>query len=227
NKIIIEELKKNFPHSHAHYIVEPNGVDFSSFTGIEKSEARERLGLPSDVPIALYTGRFFEWKGLEILPQAAAKTPSIRWQIVGGDRSDFIRFANGPLPENCMFAGSRPHNEMPLWFSAADVLLVLGTARDIQSYRYTSPMKLFEYLASGRTIVASNTPAIREIVSEQEAIFYTPDDPLDLAQAVQSAVRDSGELSVRTEAATRLAAASSWRARAERIMHFIEKTTCR
>jgi glycosyltransferase involved in cell wall biosynthesis len=227
NKIIVEELQKNFPHPHIRYIVEPNGVDSSSFAGVEKSEARKRLGLPHDMPIVLYAGRFFEWKGLEILPQAAAKTPFIRWQVVGGDRSDFSEIVGETLPENLFFAGSRPHSEMPLWFSAADVLLVLGTARDIQSYRYTSPMKLFEYLASGRTIVASNTPAIREIVSEKEVIFYTPDDPLDMARAVQSAVHSSDEeISLRIEAAMRLAKTSSWRGRAERIVHFIEKTTC-
>lgn len=227
NKIIVEELKNNFPRSRARYIVEPNGVDLSMFAGIDKREARTRLGLPQDTPMVLYTGRFFEWKGLEILPRAAAATPSIRWQIVGGDQMEFTAVVKTTLPNNFFFAGSRPHSEMPLWFAAADALIVLGTARDIQSYRYTSPMKLFEYLAAGRPIIASNTPAIREIVSENEVIFYTPDDAHDLARAVQSSVLSSGEeLSVRIEAAMHLAETSSWRGRAERIVHFIEKTTC-
>lgn len=224
NKIIVEELQKNFPHSRARYIVEPNGVDLSMFAGIDKKDARTKLGLPHDLQVVLYTGRFFEWKGLEILPRAAAATPAVRWQIVGGDRADFATLVKELLPENLFFAGSRPHSEMPFWFAAADALIVLGTARDIQSYRYTSPMKLFEYLAAGRPIIASNTPAIREIVSENEVIFYTPDDAHDLARAVQLAATHGEKLTQRTEAAMRLAASSSWRARAERIVQFLEET---
>ena len=225
NNIIVEELQQNFPCSRARYIVEPNGVDLTAFAGeIDKVSARAQLGLPHDTPIVLYTGRFFEWKGLEIVPLAAAETPDIRWQIVGGDRAQFVHLTEKSLPENLYFAGSRPHNEMSLWFAAADALIVLGTARDIQSYRYTSPMKLFEYLATGRPIIASCTPAIREIVSEQEVLFYEPDDVQDLAQRVHYAVTHSDELIPRTEAAIRLAEISSWRARAERIVRFMEES---
>ncbi len=223
NQIIVEELKETFPHASARYIVEPNGVDLSVFAGIDKRDARTRLGLPHDIPIVLYTGRFFGWKGLEILPYAAALTPSMRWQMVGGTEEEFARVVKDPLPANFFLAGSRPHNEMPLWFAAADALVVLGTARDVQSYRYTSPMKLFEYLAAGRPIIASNTPAIREIVSEKEVLFYTPDDAHDLARIAKSAVTHGQELASRIEAATRLAVASSWRARAERIVRFIDE----
>lgn len=225
NKIIVEELKQNFPHSRTRYIVESNGVDVSEFAGIPKRDARVQLGLPPNTPIVLYAGRFFNWKGLEILPQAAAENLSIRWQIVGGEGKDFKRLVKERLPANFFFAGSRPHKEMSLWFAAADALLVLGTVRDIQSYRYTSPMKLFEYLAAGRPIIASNTPAIREIVSDKEATFYTPDDAQDLARVVQHTVTHGAELALQTTAAQRLAEASSWRARAERIVQFIQENS--
>ena len=222
NKIIVGELQKNFPRSRTRYIVEPNGVDLSTFAVVNKRDARERFGLPHDTPIVLYAGRFFEWKGLDILPRAAAESPSVRWQIVGGDRAQFTDLVKMPLPENVFFAGSRPHSEMPLWFAAADILLVLGTARDIQSYRYTSPIKLFEYLAAGRPIIASNTPAIREIVSEEEVLFYTPDDVQDLVRVVESAVMHEEKLVPRIEAALRHAIVSSWRKRAERIVQFMK-----
>lgn len=222
NKIIAAELRRTFPKSRAQYVIEPNGVDVSSLPIIEKKEARERLGLPQDVPIVLYTGRFFAWKGLEILPQAAALTPSIRWQIVGGDKEQFMNLVRKLLPKNLYFAGSRPHSEMSMWFSAADALVVIGTSRDVQSYRYTSPMKLFEYMATGRPIVASNTPAIREVTSVDEALFYTPDDAQDLARVAEYAVTHHKELVPSMEAAKRRATAFSWRARAERILRFME-----
>lgn len=225
NKIIVKELKERFPRSRTHYIVEPNGIDLSEFIDIDKRDARTRLGLPQDIPIALYLGRFFDWKGLEILPQAATQTPSVRWQLVGGSAEDFKKLVKGPLPANFFFAGGCPYNERTLWFAAADALIVLGTARDIQSYRYTSPMRLFEYLATGRPIIASHTPAIREIVSEKQVLFYEPDNVQDLARVVQYAVTHSAELASRIEAAKRMATASSWRARAEHIVQFITENT--
>ncbi len=223
NSIIVAELQQNFPKSRARYLVEPNGIDLSEFSEMSKRDARTRLGLPHDVPVVLYLGRFFDWKGLEIVPRAAAATPSIRWQVVGGTEEDFTRLVNEPLPPNLFLPGGCLYSERTVWFAAADALLVLGTARDRQSYRYTSPMKLFEYLATGRPIIASNTPAIREIVSEKEVIFYEPDNVQDLARAVQRAVTHGADFVPRIEAAQRMAAASSWRARAERIIRFIKE----
>ncbi len=222
NKIIVEELRNFFPNSPTKYLVEPNGVDLSHFApNYTKKEAREKLGLPQDIPIVLYAGRFFEWKGLEILPEAAVKTSHIRWQMVGGVKDDFARLVKKDLPENMFFAGDRPHGEMSLWFTASDALLVLGTKRDIQSYRYTSPMKLFEYLAIGRSIVASSTPAIREIVNDKEVMFYEPDNAGDLARVVEYAVIENEKNKLQHKEAMNRAIKCSWQARAKRIIEFI------
>lgn len=224
NNIIVEELKSNFPHSSTKYLVEPNGVDLSRFTPTcNREEARKKLKLPLDIPIVLYVGRFFEWKGLEIVPQAAARSSSFRWQMVGGTEADFSRLVKQDLPDNMFFSGDRPHEEMPLWLAAADTLLVLGTTRDKQSYRYTSPMKLFEYLLAERPIVASRTPAITQIVSDREVIFYEPDNAQDLAKAVEQAITKKDNTSSLLEEAFEKGRKFSWQARASRIIKFIEE----
>lgn len=224
NKIIIKELKDRFSRSLVAYIAEPNGVDLAQFTNkISKREARIKLGLPENTPIVLYAGRFFEWKGLEIIPAAAALTPQIRWQTVGGIKADFEKLVKRSLPSNLFFAGGRPHSEMSIWFAAADSLLVLGTIRDIQSYRYTSPMKLFEYMASGRAIIASGTPAIREVVNAKEVLFYEPDEAKDLARVAKYSIEQSKEIISMIETTTKRATECSWRARAERIVRFINE----
>lgn len=224
NKIIIDELKKAFPRSPARYIAESNGVDLALFAPRDKSQARLTLGLPRDVPIVLYAGRFYSWKGLEVIPRAAAISPEIRWQMVGDTREKFASFAEEPLPANMHFAGGRPYAEMPLWIASADAVVVLGTKRDEQSYRWTSPMKLFEYLAAGRPIVASATPAVKEVVSADEAFLYEPDDALDLADKARQAVSGGAQAASLVGRAAQSARRLAWNERAKRVIHFIEST---
>lgn len=224
NRIIIEELKKTFPHSPARYIAEPNGVDLSMFSPQDKAQAREKLGLSQGEKIVLYAGRFYDWKGLEIIPRAAALTPELRWQMVGGTREEFTAVVNEPLPENLHFVGGRSYGEMPLWNAAADAVLVLGTKRDEQSYRWTSPMKLFEYLAAGRPIVASATPAIKDTVSSREVLLYEPDNAKDLMEKVRQAVAPGADTAALVNEALRVAPSHTWSGRAKRVIHFIEST---
>ncbi|MEK7101799.1 MAG: glycosyltransferase family 4 protein [Patescibacteria group bacterium] len=224
NRIIIEDLKKTFPRSPARYIAEPNGVDLAMFAPQDKWQARIKLGLPPDVPIVLYAGRFYSWKGLEIIPRAATLTPEICWQMVGDTREKFISMVQEPLPTNMHFAGGQPYARMPLWIAAADAVLVLGTKRDEQSYRWTSPMKLFEYMAAGRPIIASATPAIKDAVSEDEALLYEPDNAKDLADKARRAVVGGTGIAELASRATQAVQRLSWNERAKRVIHFIEST---
>lgn len=224
NRIIIDELKKTFPHSIARYIAEPNGVDLAMFVPQDRVEARTKLGLSLEAPIVLYSGRFYEWKGLEIIPRAAALSPEIRWQMVGDTREKFAAVVKEPIPENMHFVGSRPHSEMPLWIAAADATLVLGTKRDEQSYRWTSPMKLFEYMAASRPIVASATPAIKATLSERSALLYKPDDEEDLACKVRQAITGGEHITLLVRESLQAAQALSWSDRAKRVVRFIKST---
>lgn len=219
NSLIIEEFKQKFTKSKPQYLSEPNGVDTELFASRDKHEARMRLGLPLEATIALYTGRFFGWKGLEILPQAAAHMSTIDWYMVGGSREDFLKVTGlTTVPANMHFIGSQAQAEIPWWLAAADALIVLGTKRDQQSYFYTSPMKLFEYLLSQRPIVASDTPAIRQVVSEKEVFFYEPDNAENLALTLHTCVSNKDAVSEKVSAAYEKGKTHSWSARAKRIL---------
>ncbi|MFI5260380.1 MAG: glycosyltransferase family 4 protein [Candidatus Paceibacteria bacterium] len=224
NTILAKDFKQKFKNLHTRYAIEPNGVDAERFHSQDKSEARKRLGIAEDAHIALYVGRFFDWKGLEIIPAAAKRTADIvQWYMVGGTTEDFVRITHVQPESSMVFVGGVSQPEVVSWIAAADVLILLGTKRDQQSYYYTSPMKLFEYLLSERTIVASETPAIREIVSEKEVLFYNPDSAEDLAAKVREAVTAQGAMKNRIEAAAKLGQRHSWHDRARRILDFMSK----
>ncbi len=229
NRIIKKEMIDRFGLDPQKVTVEPNGVDevyFPSDDSQTRNKVRRSLGIDENLKLALYVGRFFEWKGLEILPQVASLLQNkVTIGIVGGPKDEFSRITGvQSLPSNLLFFGNQPYTSIPLWLQAADVLIVLGTKRDTQSYYYTSPMKLFEYMGSGKPILASRTPAICDIISEKEAVFYEPDKADDMAQKLWYTVNRSDEIALKASAAKALAVTFLWRNRALRILKNINET---
>jgi glycosyltransferase involved in cell wall biosynthesis len=83
-------------------------------------------------------------------------------------------------------------------------------------------MKLFEYMASRRPIVASRTAAIRQIVSSDEVFFYEPDNAADLAEKIKYASQDRSQIRAKTEKAYRKVRDYSWDRRARRVLEFLD-----
>jgi glycosyltransferase involved in cell wall biosynthesis len=97
-------------------------------------------------------------------------------------------------------------------------VLVLPNPPSAMSLRYTSPLKLFEYLAAGRAIVASDLPSIREVVHDGvEAVLVAPGDPDALARGIRRVLDDPDLADRLAGAAAALAPEYSWARRAERL----------
>ncbi|OHA19643.1 MAG: hypothetical protein A2836_02055 [Candidatus Taylorbacteria bacterium RIFCSPHIGHO2_01_FULL_45_63] len=222
NNIIKEKLCERFHLPPEKILVHPNGIDIDFFDlAPQKKEAREKLGLSLQKKTVVYTGQFYDWKGLDIFPAAAKQLPEIYFYLVGGSREEFSELTGiSDIPENVIFAGKRPYEEMPLWLKAADALVVLGTKQNEYSYYHTSPMKLFEYLASGGVIVAAATPAIKDVVSEKEVFFYEPDNVDSFAVTIKQALSEDthSKQAFAKEAAHRF----TWQKRALSILGFIK-----
>ena len=83
-------------------------------------------------------------------------------------------------------------------------------------------MKIFEYMASGRPILASDTPANREILSGNEAYFYEPDNAQDLAGKIKQIMTNSQDLELKVDNARKKVEEYTWRKRAESILEFMK-----
>ncbi|MDP2648515.1 MAG: glycosyltransferase family 4 protein, partial [bacterium] len=221
NALIKKSLQEKFNIPDGNIIVEPNGVDMGAYENLpSKEEARERLGLPPRATIALYVGRFYEWKGLGILADTADKLHGIEMYAVGGTSEEF-RAVTGlaTIPPALHIAGECAMCDVPMWLAAADVLLVLGTGKNETSFKYTTPMKVYEYMAAKRPVIASGTLALKSVIGDGEALFYKSDDSADLARAIQQVTQnDTTDIVSR---AFHSSEGHSWKKRAKRVRAFI------
>lgn len=219
----VTKLSGNFGVPREKIVYWPNGVDLKHFDlPLAKAEARKKLNLPLDKKIALYTGQLFGWKGVETLVKAAGLLPGdTAVYIVGGAEKDIWRLkAQSPKLQNpnLVFIGQRPWPEMPIWLKSADVLVLPNTAKEKISLYYTSPMKLFEYMAAGRPIVASDIPSIREVVDETMVFFAKADDAGSFAETIQKVLADNHGAGGHANRALEEVRKYTWAARAKRIL---------
>lgn len=219
-----EALVERFGVKKDNIIYEINAVDFTDFDiALSKEEARKKLALHQDVFLVVYTGHLYDWKGVDVLAGAAALlSEKFLVVFVGGTEPDIESFAKKyGMHKNILIAGYRSHSEIPIWQKAADVLILPNTAKDKLSMLYTSPMKLFEYMASKRLIIASKIPSVTEILNDKNSILVPPDNTEALAEAIQKAQKGIFPATDLAKRAFEDVQNHSWSKRAKRILDFI------
>ncbi len=222
--IVISQGLKNFYLSkgvHSEKIlVAPDGVDLSRYENLpSREEARRRLGLPLDKVIAIYNGHLHAWKGVDTLAQAAQLLPqSFEVIFMGGTDIDIeiFRAKYKGIPQ-IVIIGRKSDEERPLYLRAANLAILPNTAKEEISATYTSPLKLFGYMAAGVPIVASDLPSLREILSEKTAFFAQPDNASSLSKTIVEA-NNATDANLRAESARETAQQYEWKNRASTIL---------
>jgi len=208
-------------------LVAPDGVDLKLFAGISnsKKDLREELALPLEEKIILYAGHLYDWKGADTLAQAATflKNENVKFVFVGGIGKDLEAFTKSYGGEkNILIVGQVNRSVVPKYLKAADVLILPNSAKREISSHYSSPLKLFEYMASGRPIIASRLDSLQEVLTDEECIFFSPDDAIDLAQKI-SHLLSNKELAEKVAAkAGEKVKDYTWENRAKNIIKFIK-----
>ncbi|MEQ1849556.1 MAG: glycosyltransferase family 4 protein [Candidatus Peribacteraceae bacterium] len=176
-------------------IVEGDAVDLELF-----ANAVPVTGHSTNEPLIVYAGQLESMglsKGIPELLGALAlleeqKFP-FRAVIAGGpeaSRTRFVASMSPSLQSRVTFTGLLPHSSIPALLKAASVLVYPAPASDHPFYRRdTSPLKLFEYAASGRPIVAADLPPLRDVFDDSSVTFVRPGDAVSLAQGIGEALK--------------------------------------
>jgi glycosyltransferase involved in cell wall biosynthesis len=185
-----------------------DGFDHNMFkNNISKEDARKKLNLSLTKSIITYTGSLYPDREIENIIMLAKHFSEVQFIVVGGPQvnAEFYQTLSGDKGIiNIRFTGPVEHREVPLYLFASDVLLALWSKR-VPTINYCSPLKIFEYMAAGRIIVAHGFPSIKEIIRHEEnGLLVIPDNFDDLVEKTDaalnhSAVRDM-EKTARTEA---------------------------
>jgi glycosyltransferase involved in cell wall biosynthesis len=197
--------------------VVPDGARLSAVEGVG---LRGSSGRPTRV--VGYAGHLYPWKGLDVLLRALQRLPDVRGLIVGGlaaepDLARVRALADELAPGRVTFAGQVDPPRVAALLRDADVLVLPNPPSRI-SAAYTSPLKLFEYMAAGRPIVGSDLPSLREVLRPDEnAVLVEAGDAEALAAGIARVLADPG-LAARIAAQAREdMIAWTWDKRAERL----------
>jgi glycosyltransferase involved in cell wall biosynthesis len=167
---------------------------------------RAALGLARSTPVILYTGTFESYQGLDLLYSAMktvlASKPEARLVLVGGDAAQVAaarkHVAAVGISDAVVFTGQRPPEEIPSYLDAATVLV------SPRSSGTNTPLKIYQYLRSGRPIVATNLRTHTQVLSSDTAFLADP-TPAMFADALLAALNDPERAGRVGEAARRLA----------------------
>ena len=245
----------------AKIIYQPNGVDTSLFDPdrFAKSEVdvfRSNLGIPKDALVFGFIGTFGRWHGTDVLAAAITEIlqshgswveeQKVRFLIAGdGDmRSSFVERVS-PIDAKHLvhMPGYFPQEQGPLMMASCDVLIAPHIANSDGTAFFGSPIKIFEYLASGRPIIASDLDQIGEVLSEKmlltdgvdslseteiqtqlmaPALLTRPGNSIDLINAILSAGNDSEWRKSAGLVARKLAVQKhSWDQNVEQVLEFL------
>ena len=206
-----------------------DAVDIDVFDSkATKSEARQTLGLDPSLFLVMYGGRFSTLgigKGLRELDRAvqglSMANSSLRLILVGGTTNEFEQIEQQKPGAQTVCIGNVSRDTLALYYRASDLLVM--PFPNIHHYAVEmSPLKMFEYLASGTLILASDLPSVRDVLEETSAILYDPDQPLALEQGIVRAMALSAEQRGRMEYRSKqLAQKYTWDCRAQRITNFM------
>jgi glycosyltransferase involved in cell wall biosynthesis len=215
-------------------VVAHDGVDTAQFDSpLTKAEARAELGLPQDEVIVGYTGRLTAGKGVHVLLEAA-KDAAFTVIVVGGnpgdlsDRRDEYEKQYGS--ERVRFLGYQPPALIPTYLRAFDVAVAPFTTESISRFTsggrvvpydissVMSPLKMFEYMASGTPFVTSDMPVLREVIKPgKTATVVPPGDAQALRAAIEDLLAHPDEASAIAAAAKQAVRSHTWDARVEKL----------
>lgn len=242
--VISQGLKDDFTKfgiKEFNLLVARDGVDLAEFSlTVSKIDSRKKFfsnfhhEAYAHKKLAVYIGHLYSWKGVsEIAKYLCDKNVNYLICIFGGTDKDIsklqeklkniLKKTHPNLVPMIYLEGRVLHKEVPYILKAADCAILTGNESEIISSRYTSPLKMFEYMASGCPIVAQDLPSFREILNDENSFLVEPGDAKALVDKIAWVFDDDNAEIVKEKAVKALEDVQkyTWQNRATNVLNFL------
>lgn len=172
-----------------------------------------------------YVGSLYSGKGIEVIVAIANNLPDVNFHVVGGKEKDLLFWKERANSSNIIFHGFTAPKYIPQYLKQFDIVLLpnqenvfIENKTEMNIGEYTSPLKLFEYMASKKVIVASNLPVLKEVLNESNSILVNPTDYENWCQSIEKLKDVKLRNKLAEKAYEDFQQNYSWKIRAEKIL---------
>lgn len=237
--VVSEVMKQNLIQRNIDankILVNPNGVDTSKFNpNISSKEIIAKYNLKDKIVLG-FIGTFGQWHGVEYLAKAIVKyfhqfperKENTRFLLIGNGKlypqvKKIIQ--DNQLNEQVILTGLVAQNKAPEYLASCDILLSPHAKNPDGTAFFGSPTKLFEYMAMGKAIIASNLDQIGDILNHNKtALLIEPNNSQALSQAIDSLVQDKSlREKIGKNALNEVKKYYTWQEHTQKILNFVQK----
>lgn len=225
---ICEDLRSTVDSEKVHLL--PNAVDVAAYAQLDatvREQVRAQMGVGKDIVLLGYIGRLAplgEDKGVALMIESLSQLPArMELLLVGAipsEEADFMAVAKKyGVEQRVRFIAHVSPDMVPRYVRACDVLAFVPPGGTVFFEKETSPMKLYEYMASKRPIIVSDVPTNRSVLNDTEARFVRAGSLADFVAAVAEVTSPLNAPVVyeRAESAYARVRGNSWEARVEKV----------
>lgn len=218
---LLDEIRSRFGYSGPAAVV-PSAVDTNLFKPVWQG---------GDGRTVAWVGTLQFWKGLELLLEALALAPALRLKVVGGGKPEDeqrlkAEIARLGLDGRVELTGRVAQTDIPLHVKTCACAVHPLPPEHSISARFTSPLKLFEYLAMGLPIVAADVPSVREVLQDgRTARLYQAGNSKALAAALTELASDNALAKRLSSNAATEGAGHSYQHRAKQLLELFRQAT--
>lgn len=217
---------KNFGFKKEQIGVFHDGVnidDYKTLFDISKQTLRKELGLPVEKNIMMHTGSLYKGDDAKLFKTVVDNFTDLLFVQVGGSEQDIKKYQEFYKDnDNIIFIGHQKHQLVRKYQMSADILFYALTKTN-KLWWCTSPLKLFEYMATKNVILGSNIGSVGEIIDTTNAIIYNPNDKESIIAGVNLYLNDKKEMRNRAQKAfCDVEEKFTWERRVLNILEFIK-----
>ena len=205
-----------------------DGFSSQLFNRLEnRTISRNKLGISLKSRIAMYIGSLYPDREIEKIINVAQKVPEFEYYIIGGPekyRKYYWEMTNDLSLKNVKILGHIPYKKVPKYLASADILLALWSNK-VPTMNFCSPLKIFEYMASGRIILAHSFITIKEVLEDNvDSLLVDPNREDDLARKLELISGNSNMEFLAKNARKKAIKNYSWNSRVRKIISQISST---